>query len=115
MLTIDELKNLGADTEEGLGRCFGNEELYMKLIKMVPADANFDGLKEALANGDLKKGFEHAHALKGVLANLSLTPMYEKASEITELLRAETEMDYQPLLDELSELRDKLIAVIGEE
>ena len=115
MLTITTLKDFGADTDEGLGRCLGNEELYFKLVRMIPDDANFEGLKEAVSAGDLDKAFEHAHALKGVLANLSLTPIAEKASEITELLRARTEMDYTELLDELSALREELVNILDEE
>ena len=36
--------------------------------------------------------------LKGVLGNLSITPLYEPVSEITELLRAETQMDYTDIM-----------------
>ena len=70
----------------------------------------FDGCGSArlVAAGDLKTAFESAHALKGVLGNLSLTPLYDKVSEITELLRARTETDYSPLLSEISALRDGL-------
>ena len=49
-----------------------------------------------------------AHALKGVLGNLSLTPLYEKVCEITELLRARTETDYAPLLSEIEQRRGQL-------
>ena len=49
-----------------------------------------------------------SHALKGVLGNLSLTPLYEKVCEITELLRARTETDYAPLLSEIEQLRGQL-------
>ena len=111
MLTIDALKEFGANTEEGMGRCFGNEEFYLKLVKTVPGEPNFGQLEAAIESGDLKKAFEHAHALKGVLANLSLTPISEPASEITEHLRAEEMIDYKPLLDEIIAKRDELKAI----
>lgn len=111
MITIDQLKDFGANTTEGLGRCYGNEMLYLKLINMVPSEANFDKLKAAIEANDLDAGFEAAHALKGVLGNLSLKPMYDKCSEITELLRAKTQMDYTPLLTELLDMRDTLAAL----
>ncbi len=47
-------------------------------------------------------------ALKGVLGNLSLTPLYEKASEITELLRARSEADYEKMMADLNGEKDKL-------
>ena len=108
MLTIDALKNFGANTEEALGRCFNNEEFYLKLVKTVPAEPNFDQLVLLIENGDLKRAFEHAHALKGVLANLSLTPIYDPANEITERLRGEENIDYKPLLEKMITKRDEL-------
>ena len=108
MITIEKLNEFGANTAEGLGRCYGNEAIYLRLVGMIPAEGNFDKLKEAVEAGDLKAGFEAAHALKGVLGNLSLTPMFEKTCEITELLRAETQTDYTPLLNEILGMRDTL-------
>ena len=113
MITIDELHKLGANTEEGLARCMGSESLYLKLVNMVPDEEGFDKLKAATDADDLDAAFEAAHALKGVLGNLSLTKMYEKCSEITELLRAKTEMDYTPLINELLSMRDELAVLRG--
>ena len=48
MLTIEKLNDFGADTQEGLGRCYGNEALYLRLVGMIPAEANFDKLQGAL-------------------------------------------------------------------
>ncbi len=114
MITMEKLKEFGADTEEGLGRCYGNEALYLRLVGMIPDEANFDKLKGSLEQNDLDSAFEAAHALKGVLGNLSLTPMFEQCSEITELLRARTEMDYTPLLEKLMDQRNTLSALCAE-
>ena len=111
MITIEKLNDFGANTSEGLSRCYGNEMLYLRLVGMIPAEANFDKLKEAIDKGDLNAAFEAAHALKGVLGNLSLTPMYKKSVEITELLRSRTQTDYAPLLAELFEMKDELAAL----
>ena len=67
MLTIDKLKELGADTESGINRCMGNEDFYLKIVGMVLNSGDFDALKEALEKGDLDTGFEKAHALKGIV------------------------------------------------
>ena len=61
-----------------------------------------------LKEGNLDEAFEAAHALKGALGNLSLTPIYEKIVEITELLRNRTEMDYSGMLSDILRLRDEL-------
>ncbi len=108
MVTIDKLNSFGADTTEGIARCCGSEALYIRLIKMIPNEKNFDNLEKALNENDLDKAFEAAHALKGVTGNLSLTPMFEKCCEMTELLRSRTQMDYEPMLAELLGMRDRI-------
>ena len=108
MITIDELKQFGANTDEGVARCMGNEEFYLKLVSTVPGQKEFTVLSDKIAEGDLSAAFEAAHALKGVLGNLSLTPLYEKVCEITELLRSKTDMDYSELLSEIKGLKETL-------
>ncbi|SHK83420.1 Hpt domain-containing protein [Fibrobacter sp. UWH4] len=73
-----------------------------------PGEGYFDKLKDSIAAKDLKAAFEAAHALKGVLGNLSLTPLYTSIVEITELLRNNTDMDYKSLLDTILEKKDEL-------
>ena len=108
MLTIDALRQAGVNTAEGLGRLMNNETFYLRLVNMALDDAGFGKLAAAVDSGDKKAAFEAAHALKGVMGNLSLTPLYEKASEITELLRAGQEADYALLVRELLQQRDAL-------
>jgi len=48
MLTIETLKEIGANTEEGLGRCLNNEDFYLRLVKMAAQDQTFEQLKAAL-------------------------------------------------------------------
>ncbi|SNU07792.1 Hpt domain-containing protein [Lachnospiraceae bacterium] len=111
MITIDALKSFGVDTDEGLTRCMNNEALYLRLVSTVAGEPSFDKLSDAIEAGDLDAAFEAAHALKGVLGNLSITPMYEKAAEITELLRAREDIDYKPLIQDLLQKRDVLGAM----
>ncbi len=108
MLTLDALREIGVKPEEGLGRCMNNEQFYLSLVKRVAGDAGFQKLKDAVEAGDLEAGFEAAHALKGVLGNLSLTPLYEAVAEITELLRSRTEMDYTPMLETIAQQQEAL-------
>ena len=111
MLTIDKLNDFGADTKEGLARCMGNEALYLRLTATVADLPDFERLSERIGERDLKGAFEAAHALKGVLGNLSLTPLYEIVCEITELLRAQTDTDYMPYLARIAALRADLKAL----
>lgn len=108
MITIEKLKAFGANTEEGLGRCMGNEALYLRLVATIPAEKNFDKLKTSIESNNLDEAFDAVHALKGVLGNLALTPMFDMAVKITEPLRNRTTMDYSGMVSELLNLRDKL-------
>ena len=108
MLTIETLQSYGANTSEGLARCLNNEAFYLRLVGMALAD---DG--SAVKSDDHQAAFEAAHGLKGVLGNLALTPLYERASQITELLRAGQEADYVPMAEELIRKRDELTAAAG--
>ena len=111
MLTLDALRAFGANVDEGMGRCLNNEAFYFRLIGMALEDPGYGRLEEALHSGDLHAAFEAAHALKGVLGNLALTPLYTPASELTELLRAGTAADYEPYLQEIRTQREKLKAL----
>ena len=87
MLNLDTLRAYGANVDEGMTRCFNNEAFYLRLVGMGLADANFDRLRQAMDAGDARAAFEAAHALKGSMGNLSLTPIYDPVSELTERLR----------------------------
>ncbi|SEM40705.1 Hpt domain-containing protein [Butyrivibrio sp. ob235] len=112
MLTIDILNEFGADTKEGLARCLDDEEFYLDLIPEALERERYEELQELLEKKDIPAAFEAAHALKGVLGNLALTPIYEPASEMTELLRAGEDIDYTELITTVIEQRDKLAEMI---
>ncbi len=114
MLTIETLRAFGANLEEALPRCLNNEAFYLRLVRMGAMDKNFALLNEAMERNDRKAAFEAAHALKGVLSNLALTPLVRPVSEITELLRHQAEADYAPLLKEINEQHAALLALIRE-
>ena len=108
MITLEALKEFGADTEKGLAMCMGNEALYLRLVGSVPGESRFGDLTRAIEEKDYDAAFDAAHALKGVLGNLSLTPLFDKASEITELLRNRTDTDYSSLLSEFTNAKEEL-------
>ncbi len=111
MLTIDALREFGANVDEGIERCINNEAFYLEMVSMTLDDGNFDKLPEAIASGDKKAAFDCAHALKGITANVALTPLYKEISEITELLRAGKDADYPAYLARISQLRNALLSL----
>ncbi len=101
-MTLDDLRAFGANVDEGLARCMNNEAFYLRLVESVKQEKNFAVLESAIAEGDLDRAFEAAHALKGVLTNLAITPLSDLVVEMTELLRARTQMDYSELIGKIT-------------
>ena len=112
MLTIQALKDLGANTDEGLARCLNNEAFYLRMVGMALADDGYEKLDEAVRRGDYTEGFEKAHALKGILSNVSLTTLAIPVSEITEDLRARKDKDYTDILKQIADEVAKYRALV---
>lgn len=88
----------GANYQDTMGRFMGNETMYLKILDMLFRDKNMELLGKALDAGDMTGAFEAAHTLKGVAANMGLTPLYQAVTEILEPLRAkECRDDYADL------------------
>ena len=115
MLTLDKLKECGVDTKEGLTRCMNNEGFYFKMIGLGLSNEYFESLEKALEDNKMDEAFEAAHALKGVIGNLALAPIYNPLSEITEMLRAKQEADYVTMYRPVKEIRDQLLSMYREE
>ena len=110
MVTIEGLKQYGADVESGLKRCMNNEGFYLKLVQKAvdECEGMYGKLEAALAAGNMDAAFEAAHAMKGVTGNLSLTPLYEYVVEITEPLRHRSEEDQTENLSQIRKNLDEL-------
>ncbi len=113
MLTLEVLENFGVDTKEGLNRCMNNEGFYFRMIKLGLSNAYFDTLGTALEGGNTEEAFEAAHALKGVIGNLALTPIYDPLADMTEMLRAKKQADYVEIYRPIKEMRDKLLGMLN--
>ena len=108
MVTIEQLEEFGVDTKEGLTRCMNNQTFYLKMLKMGLGNDQFEKLDQALSANNIDEAFEAAHALKGVLGNLAITPIYKPLAEMTEMLRAKKSADYVEMYKPILELRQKL-------
>ncbi len=113
MITLDALKEYGADTDDALERCMNNADFYIMLVGKSLDDANFEKLKEKINEKNYEEAFSAAHALKGVVTNLSLTPLARPVIEITEALRAGEDRDYSALVTEMDEQLARLKALAG--
>ena len=111
MLTVDTLREYGADTDDAIERCMGKEDFYIMLVGKAIDDGRFRTLRDAIELKDYEAAFEAAHMLKGMLSNLALRPLEEPVKEITELLRNRTDTDYNSLLDAIDAQRARLEAL----
>ena len=109
MITADNLRAYGANVDEGISRCLGDEEFYIDLVKSVIPDDRIDELERCIEEKDLDKAFEVAHALKGMYGNISLTPVYKPVCDMTELLRDRKDADYSGYLAEAKEQKRRLV------
>ncbi len=100
MLTLDKLREFGADVDDALVRCMNKEDFYIMLVSKTVSDTKLYQLEQQINARELSAAFETAHALKGVYANLSLTPLTLPVSEMTELLRSRSDTDYSALMKE---------------
>ena len=104
-MNIEDLALWGADVKDGLARCMNMEAFYLRLVESVKTEKRFEELAAALEAGEVEAAFGAAHALKGVLGNLSLTPLYEPMCELTEALRGKDSLEgveYQELADAIA-------------
>ena len=84
----DKLAAYGCNIDEAMGRFLNNEAFFVFCYGKFVADKSFARLGEALQAGDVKGAFEAAHDLKGISANMGITPVYELIVGMVEMLRA---------------------------
>ncbi|MBP5343057.1 Hpt domain-containing protein [bacterium] len=113
MLTTTKLKENGVDTAEALARFMNNEALYLRLFEKAIKETNLDKLEDAIKENNLDDAFEISHSMKGVFGNLSITNLYKISSNLTELLRAKKDIDYNEYLKELSNELNKYLELIN--
>ena len=87
MRMVEELKELVANVDEAMQRFMNNAALYEKMLKKLPNMMKGKQVMEAIETGNIDGAIEIAHTLKGVLGNLSITPLYEAYTDIVALLR----------------------------
>ena len=111
-MTLADLDKFGANTGDGMARCLNKEAFYLRLVGMGLKDKHFDQLGEAIASGDRKVIFDEAHALKGNMANLALTPILTPIAAISDSIRDNTESDIPALYGEAMRLREELMKLL---
>ncbi len=112
-MLLEELKKWGCDIDGALERFVGDEELYTTCLYTVIEDKAFAGLGESLRTNHIKEAFDYAHTLKGVLANMGLTPMYDITVRLVEPLRIGDAKNLLPVYEELMQAKDMLAGMLA--
>lgn len=114
---MDELKEIyeiaGSDPKEVIVRYGGNEEMLRRFLRLFARDDSFAKLQEALAAGNADGAFRAVHTLKGICANLGFARLYEKSSEMTELLHRGELDKAAPLFTGLEDEYAKVLEVLN--
>lgn len=88
MRLLDRLEGYGADMKGIHDRFLGDAELYEHCYYGLLEEQNFKLLDERMASHDYEGAFQCAHAIKGLAANLGLSPFHKKVHVLVEALRA---------------------------
>lgn len=90
-MTIQECYNaMGGDYAQIESR-LPSAGLIKKFITKFLDDSSFSELCKAMKEGQREQAFRASHTLKGVSANLSFSRLLSSVTELTELLRPETD------------------------
>ncbi len=84
---INDLAQWGCSVDTALERFDGDRELYLECLEIFDQDKNFSDLGQLLQNEKYSEACNCAHALQGVTANLSLTPLLEAITDISVALK----------------------------
>lgn len=110
---IEKLREKGCNTSGALERMADDEEFYIECLQEALENPNFSALEKALSAGDTQTAFDCAHALKGVLGNVGLTPMFNVTVQIVEPLRAGSGEFLGDKLEQLNKLRKTFSEILS--
>ena len=86
------MEDHGIDYQSGIERCMNDNDFYVMLMKKFLENKNYDALELAMKSGDGRRALEEAHAVNGVIANLSFNELYDAIVPLVEALRGEPDM-----------------------
>ncbi len=112
MSMISELKELGVDVEDALQRFMGNEALFTRMVKKLPPVARDLKVIEYLDGGDYETALNNAHTLKGVMGNLSVTPLFQAYNDAVNALRANKPEEARKSVEGIVTLQEQIAACI---
>ena len=111
---LDKLSACGVDVAGTMERFMNNEDLYKRILKKFLDDASFDDAVKAKEAGNDEDAQMHIHTLKGVSANLGLTPVYTITEEMMQHFRGGDQQAAYELFPSLEVKYKELLKIIEE-
>ncbi|MBF0384444.1 MAG: Hpt domain-containing protein [Candidatus Omnitrophica bacterium] len=108
-------KELSIDLKELLTEMHVAEDVFIRILKISieTTEEDLASLKAYIEEGNREKAEETSHKLKGVYANMRITPLYKIAADMYSLARSEQGLsELNPLLDLFSQNYSKLKAIL---
>ena len=75
------------DTQEAMQRFRGNVSIYRKMLQIFLQQPEFAALEKKLGEQDWTGAAEVAHAIKGMVGNLSLPALFKESTTLMNQLR----------------------------
>lgn len=113
--TLNKLKEYGCDVDGALIRMLDDKEFLLQCMKAAIDEDEYELLGAALAENDVTKAFELAHAIKGVTANVGLNPLMNKVALIVEPLRAGNMTGLNDEYTDMLKIRNDIRKILSEE
>lgn len=111
-MTVKECYSMIGADYDALCKRLGGEAMADRFAVKFLKDSSFSELGSALEKKDWNAVFSAVHTLKGVAANLSITPVEKTASELTEAVRGGKALENMSLYDNVSETYNKAVEAL---
>ena len=103
----------GGDYEGVLSRLLKDERIA-KYLKMFAGGNDLELLETALGEEKYEDAFRNVHNIKGVSANLGLTPLHAASDVLCEALRhGKPDFDVTPMLEDVKDAYDRILPMIA--
>ena len=85
---LEELKGMGVDVDEGMGRVMDDKDLYTMMLDMFVTAIDTTPIRpEDFDSSSLDDLIAKIHTLKGTTGNLSIQPLFTRYTQALGLLR----------------------------
>ncbi len=109
-----KLSLAGIKANEGIKRFNGNADMYEKYLRGFAEDDHYPKLLQSMEQNDVEQAFQAAHALKGIVGNLSIEGMEVIVKPLVEDLRGKDIDTARDKMPQLQESYEKVIAALQE-